>query len=62
LAKPCKFHPERRCFHESCGYVDGSGLVVVCPLKPNPDGFFVARKVKPAHSSIFDVWVSSRKR
>jgi len=62
MAKTCKFHPERECFHESCGYTDDSGLIVVCPLKPISGRHFTVRKVKPTHNSIFDIWASSRKR
>jgi hypothetical protein len=57
----CRYHPDKRCFHPSCDFLDGLGMVGICPLKPNPDGHFVVRKVKPTNCSIFDVWSRRRK-
>jgi len=46
LVKMCRYHPNLRCFRSSCSVFDFfSGLVSVCRLHGNPNGFFMKRKV-----------------
>jgi len=43
--KVCKYHPDKRCYHSSCDFIDAMGNVVVCPLHLNPNGYLTPRKV-----------------
>jgi hypothetical protein len=44
--KYCKHLPYKRCFHDSCSFLDALGNVRVCKFHPNPHGFFRLRVVK----------------
>ena len=44
--KFCKYHPSKRCFHDSCDFLDSLGRVRVCRFHPNPYGRFLFRKSK----------------
>ena len=52
--KACFCHPDLRCYHRSCSFLDGMGNVVVCRLVPNPDGRFTVRRVGLQLHGIFD--------
>jgi len=45
MVKMCKFNPSKRCYHSSCDFIDAMGNVGICPLVPNPSGFFMRKKL-----------------
>ena len=46
MVKYCRFHPELRCYHSSCGVYDRlTGNVSVCPLFEGGE-MFASRKVR----------------
>lgn len=61
MAKMCKFHPDKQCFHpSSCSFIDSMGNVSLCSLS-NSRGCFSRRLVKPASCSIHDLWRGRRR-
>ena len=46
VLKYCKYRPNKRCFHDSCDFLDSLGRVRVCRFHPNPYGRFSFRKPK----------------
>jgi hypothetical protein len=46
MSKHCKFNPDKRCFHESCDFLDSYGNVRLCSFHPNPSGRFSHRVFK----------------
>jgi hypothetical protein len=44
VSKYCKIRPCKFCYHEGCSWLDKLGNVQVCPLVPNPYGYFQHRK------------------
>ena len=38
--KFCRFSSRKRCFHESCSFIDSNGNVKLCRLHRNPSGRF----------------------
>lgn len=49
----CIHYPSRRCSNKSCSLIDTIGNVSCCCVHPNPDGFFVRRKVGVVLRPIF---------
>jgi hypothetical protein len=45
MPKMCKYRPNKRCYHDSCDFIDNMGNVTVCPLHPDPNGYLTVRKV-----------------
>jgi hypothetical protein len=41
--KFCRFYRCKRCFHESCSWIDSNGNVKLCNLHRNPFGRFTRR-------------------
>jgi len=60
MPKMCRFNPRVRCYHSICSSLDSMGNVVVCSLVPNPDGFFMHKKVVPILRGVFDKHVLRR--
>lgn len=61
MVKMCRFYPDRRCYHLSCGIFSSvSGNVEVCSLYRGGD-MFACRKVAPVHVSIFSKHVLRRR-
>jgi hypothetical protein len=50
--KRCRFDSSRRCWHDSCDFVNDLGNVCLCPLHRNPDGFCMPRKVVLVSDSV----------
>jgi hypothetical protein len=50
--KFCKYHSDKRCLHDSCGFLDEFGNVRVCLLFQGGD-FFASRKFVPALRPLF---------
>lgn len=50
MIKKCRHFSHKRCFHESCSWLDGRGNVCVCGLLPNPRGFFHLKVVENVRS------------
>lgn len=51
--KVCPHHPENRCYHSTCVFLDKMGNVCLCRWHPNRDGFFMRRVVVPSLCSPF---------
>jgi hypothetical protein len=49
--KVCKYHPDKLCYRSSCDLIDDMGNVSVCFLHPNPDGFFMRKKLSGSSRS-----------
>lgn len=60
MVKCCKFDLSKRCWHDSCDFIDAIGVVGICPLFHNVNGKFVARKVVPERN--FSIWDKHRSR
>ena len=59
--KFCKYFPDRVCCRPSCSFLDGMGNVVPCRLVPNPDGFFMRRKVGHFFAPLFNKHLKGKK-
>jgi hypothetical protein len=44
--KFCRYFPDKRCFHDSCDFLDSHGNVRLCKYHLNPRGRFMLRKSK----------------
>lgn len=51
--KACHHHPENRCYHSTCAFLDKMGNVCLCRWHPNRNGFFMRRKVVFPLPSVF---------
>jgi hypothetical protein len=47
ILKFCQHLPYKRCFHDSCGFLDSLGNERVCKFHPNPSGRFTVSVPKP---------------
>lgn len=45
LVKFCKSHPDFRCYHDSCTFLDSMGNVHVCGLVFDKGALFMRKKV-----------------
>jgi len=60
MVNMCRFDSSKRCYWSGCSSLDSMGNVVVCSLVPNPDGFFMERKIAPVHVSVWSKHVLRR--
>lgn len=59
----CKFDAHISCWHTSCSVFNCcSGSVFVCPLHPNPSGFFMRRRAMGFCLSLIQIWALSKRR
>lgn len=53
--KVCKFDSSKRCFHNSCSFLDSKGNVVCCRLLRNPSGLLTPRRSVGSHPSVSEL-------
>lgn len=50
----CRYYPDKRCYWSGCSSLDSMGSVVICSLVPNPNGYFLPRRVGFQLRGVFD--------
>lgn len=57
----CRYHPDKRCFHPSCDFLDGLGMVGICLYHGHVSGRDTPRRVGGSGLSLLQIW-ALRKR